>query len=42
MPTPMTAAQPPFRMPPRKPDQASTNTAGSSTAMIAAYGSVGE
>src|SRR5829696_10477427 len=38
----MTAAQPPERVWPRRPDHASTNTGGSSTAMIAAYGSVGE
>ena len=38
----MTAAQPPFRLPPRSPDHASTNTGGSSTVMTAAYGSAGE
>src|SRR5882757_9472498 len=41
-PTPMTAARPPLRVAPRRPDHARTNTGGSSTAMIAAYGSVAE
>ncbi len=39
---PITAAHPPDRVPPRNPDHASTNTGGSSTAMIAEYGSAGE
>lgn len=37
----MTAAQPPALVAPWSPDQASTNTAGSSAVMIAAYGSAG-
>ena len=32
----MTAAQPPLRVLPRNPDQANTNTGGSSTVMMAA------
>src|ERR1700730_17820901 len=42
MPTATTAPQPPPRLPPRRPDHASTSIGGNSTVMIAAYGSVGE
>src|SRR5262245_61518050 len=41
-PTPMIAVHPPDREPPRSPDHANTNTGGSRTVMMAAYGSAGE
>src|ERR1700751_3142205 len=38
-PAPITAAQPPARLPPRNPDHVSTSIGGNSTVIIAAYGS---